>query len=135
MSEQNKNNLKISFGELGQSEAWLDDESEGQLMLDVYQDQKNIYVCSTMAGVDPAELEVSLNNDMLTIRGKRSREEVNEAVDYFYQECYWGNFSRSIILPVEVKPDKISAVLKDGILTVTLPKAERRQNISIKVNS
>jgi len=135
MSEQNKNNLKISFGELGQSEAWLDDESEGQLMLDVYQDQKNIYVKSTMAGVDPAELEVSLNNDMLTIRGKRSREEVNEAVDYFYQECYWGNFSRSIILPVEVKPDKISAVLKDGILTVTLPKSERRQNISIKVNS
>lgn len=135
MMEKNKNSLKISLGEAEQSDDWFDNDLEGQLLLDVYQDKKNIYVKSTMAGVNPADLEVSLNNDMLTIRGKRVQEDVGEDVDYFYQECYWGSFSRSIILPVAVKPDKISAVLKDGVLTVVLPKSERRQNISIKVNS
>lgn len=65
--------------------------------------------------------------------GKREKEEKIEKDDYFCQECYWGGFSRSIILPTEVKSDKISAALKNGVLTITLPKAERRQNIPIEI--
>ncbi|MBI3290762.1 Hsp20/alpha crystallin family protein [Candidatus Falkowbacteria bacterium] len=112
---------------------WLDDESEGQLLLDVYQDDKNIYVKSTIAGVKPEDLDISINNDMLTIRGVRDGETAFEKADYFYQECYWGSFSRSIILPFEVKSDKVSAELKNGVLTIALPKDKRQRNIPIKI--
>ncbi|MFA6255378.1 MAG: Hsp20/alpha crystallin family protein [Patescibacteria group bacterium] len=112
---------------------WLDEENEGQLLLDVYQDDKNIYIKSTIAGVRPQDLDISVNNDMLTIRGSRSHEQAVDGKDYFFQECYWGNFSRSIILPTEVKSDKISATLKNGVLTITLPKLERKRNIPIKI--
>jgi len=112
---------------------WLDEDNEGQLLLDVFQDDKNIYIKSTIAGVRPQDLDISVNNDMLTIRGSRSHEQAVSQKDYFFQECYWGNFSRSIILPTEVKSDKISATLKNGVLTVTLPKLERKRNIPVKV--
>ena len=126
---------KLEIKNLDAEPGWLEEEAEGQLLLDVYQDKDNIYIKSAIAGVKPEDLEISLNNDMLTVRGTRKSERVADAsdVDYFYQECYWGSFSRSIILPVEVKTDKISAVLKNGVLTITLPKTLRRTNIPIKV--
>ena len=71
---------------------------------------------------------------MLTIRGQRTQADEVKEKDYFYQECYWGSFSRSLILPVEVKTDKVSATLKDGVLTITLPKLQRQRNIPIKIN-
>ena len=114
---------------------WLNqDNNDGQLLLDVFQDEENIYIKSTIAGVKSEDLDISIHNDMLTIRGKRTQEDEVEEKDYFYKECYWGSFSRSIILPTEVKSDKIFAVLKHGVLTITLPKLERRRNIPIKVN-
>ncbi|NUM25796.1 MAG: Hsp20/alpha crystallin family protein [Candidatus Buchananbacteria bacterium] len=126
---------KLEVVNFDNSSDWFEDETEGQLLLDVYQDQKNIYIKSAIAGVKAEDLRISLNNDMLTIRGERRSEVVNdEAVDYFYQECYWGSFSRSIILPVEVKTDKISATLKNGVLTITLPKTQRRTTIPIEVS-
>ena len=108
-------------------------ETEGQLTIDVFQTADNIIIKSTIAGVDPKDLDVSIINDMLTIRGKRSHEEKIKTEDYFYQECYWGSFSRSVILPVEVDPDKIKAKLKNGILTVTLPKVKKVQSKKIQV--
>ena len=128
---------------LGQSEvtvahqasdaAWFSHEVDGELLLDVYQDADNLYVRSTVAGVRPDDLEVSIHDDMLTIRGTRRRDETVSRDDYFFQECYWGSFSRSIILPLDVQADAVSAALRDGVLTVTLPKAERRKKISINV--
>lgn len=113
---------------------WLEEDlEEGQLSIDVYQTPKDIIVKSTIAGVRPDDLDISVNNDMLTIRGKREMREEIKNDDYLYKECYWGAFSRSIILPVEVKADKIEAHLEDGVLTVILPKAKIKNNISIKV--
>ncbi len=66
------------------------------------------------------------------MRGKRYIEENIRGEDYLFQECYWGAFSRSVILPVEVIPEKIEAFLEDGVLTVNLPKAKSKQ-VSIKV--
>jgi HSP20 family protein len=113
---------------------WIADEyEEGQLSIDVYQTQKELIVKSTIAGVKPNDIDISINNDMLTIRGKRTmNEEINEE-NYLYRECYWGSFSRSIILPIEVKADKIDASLENGVLTVILPKAKTNKQVSIKV--
>lgn len=115
------------------SEPWLDDNFDGQLSIDVYQTEKEIVVKSTIAGVSVEDLDISLHNDMLTIKGMRRKDWSVDPDDYFYQECYWGGFSRSIILPVEVLADEISATLKNGILTVVLPKAEKSKLKIVKV--
>ena len=107
-------------------------EEEGQLSVDVYQDKNNVIIKSTIAGVEPEDVDISVDNDMVTIRGRRSKDLTVEEDDYFYQECYWGSFSRSIILPVEIVPDKIDATIKNGILTVKLPKAGKK-DVNIKV--
>lgn len=99
-------------------------DAEGQLTIDVYQTENEIVIKSTIAGVKPEDLDVSINNDMLTIKGERKNDEVVSAENYYYQECYWGHFSRSVVLPVDVISDKIEASLKNGILTIKLPKAD-----------
>jgi HSP20 family protein len=115
-------------------EKWLDEEyEEGQLSVDVFQTKDAILIKSTIAGVKPEDIDISINNDMVTIRGKREIDETISEDDYFYQECYWGGFSRSIILPVEIIAEKVEASLKNGVLTVKLPKAKKTQAFSIKV--
>ncbi len=113
---------------------WIDEDfEEGQLSIDVYQTPKNLIIKSTIAGVRPNDIDISINNDMLTIRGKRELQEKVISEDYLYRECYWGAFSRSIILPVEVKSEKIDAFLEDGVLTITLPKVNIKKNVNVKV--
>jgi HSP20 family protein len=113
---------------------WLgDDYDEGQLSIDVYQTADKLVIKSTIAGVKPENIDISINNDMLTIRGKRLSQEIIEDENYLIKECYWGGFSRSVILPVEVEADKVEASLDNGVLTVTLPKAKSAKQISIKV--
>ncbi|MBI3671771.1 Hsp20/alpha crystallin family protein, partial [Candidatus Azambacteria bacterium] len=75
-------------------------ETEGQLVLDVYQDENSIIVKSTLAGVKPEDVDITMTNDMLSIKGVREKEEEIKEDDYYYQECYWGAFSRSVIIPV-----------------------------------
>lgn len=111
---------------------WAGD-SEGQLTIDVYQTDNEIVIKSTIAGVKPEDLDVSINNDMVTIRGDRKNDEVVEGENYYYQECYWGTFSRSVILPVEVIADKAEAQMKNGILTIRLPKADTTKSKRIQV--
>lgn len=107
-------------------------EEEGQLAVDVYQDKKNIIIKSTIAGVEPDDIDISIDNDMITIRGRREKQRDIAEDDYFYQECYWGGFSRSIILPVEVDAEGIEAGMRNGVLTITLPKTHAK-DMSIKV--
>lgn len=129
--QEEQNNLTNE--EMPQSE-WLGgDYDEGQLSIDVFQTPSSIVVKSTIAGVKPGDIDISINNDMLTIRGKREIQERISEDDYLIKECYWGGFSRSIILPVEVDAEKIEANLDNGVLTVTLPKAKTAKQISIKV--
>jgi HSP20 family protein len=113
---------------------WLDESFEGQLAVDVYQTDEAVVVQSAVAGVRVEDLDITVNNDMVTIRGIRRRGQAVPAQDYFYQECYWGGFSRSIILPVDVKGDKVTATLKNGILTVVLPKVDRPRAKSVRVH-
>jgi HSP20 family protein len=109
------------------------ENNEGQLTIDVYQTDSDIVIKSTIAGVKPEDLDVSINNDMLTIRGERKNEEQVMEENYYYQECYWGSFSRSVILPIDVVADKIEASMKNGILTVRMPKADSNKSKKIQV--
>ena len=111
----------------------LMNQDEGQLTLDVYQTPNEIIIKSTVAGVKPEDIDIAINNDMVTVRGHRSKDDEINTKDYYYQELYWGSFSRSVILPVEVDADEATASLKNGILTVTLPKVDRAKNKKLKV--
>lgn len=114
-------------------EEWLTDDYEGQLAIDVYETPNNMVIKSAIAGVKPEDINISITNDMLTIRGKREQTEEVKDDDYFYRECFWGGFSRSIILPTEVNTDAIDANFKNGVLTITLPKIKKGKSINITV--
>lgn len=118
----------------GQQEEWMND-FEGQLTIDMYQTKDNVIIKSTIAGVKPDDIDITIANDMVTVRGERTRDFEASAEDYFYQECYWGSFSRSVVLPVDVDIENVSADLKDGILTVILPKAAKAKAKKIRVGS
>jgi HSP20 family protein len=108
-------------------------DAEGQLTIDVYQTDESVVIKSTIAGVKPEDLDVSINNDMVTIKGERKNEEQVQGENYYYQECYWGYFSRSVVLPVDIIADKAEASLKNGILTIRLPKADTTKIKRIQV--
>jgi HSP20 family molecular chaperone IbpA len=112
-------------------EEWL--ENEGELAVDVYQTETELIIQSAIAGVKPEQLNVSLEGDMITIEGERQKP--SEGGDYFIQECYWGKFSRKIILPVEINPDGIEATFKDGILTIKLQKISKEKKRKILIKS
>lgn len=116
----------------GNGEEWMSD-FEGQLNIDMYQTKDNIIIKSTIAGVKPEDIDITVANDMVTVRGARKKEENIAQDDYFYQECYWGNFSRSVIIPVDIDSENIEADLKDGILTVIIPKAAKAKTKKVKV--
>ncbi len=111
------------------------DEGEGTLTVDVYDDGDNIVVQSTVAGVDEDELEINITRESVTIKGERKKSQKVEDKNYFYQELFWGSFSRSIILPQEVDPDESTASLKNGVLTVKMPKLSRGKTKKLKVKS
>lgn len=113
-------------------EEWMNDY-EGALNIDMYQTKDNIVIKSTIAGVRPEDLDITVANDMVSIKGARQKEETISADDYFYQECYWGNFSRSVIVPVDIDSEHIEADLKDGILTIIIPKAAKAKTKKVKV--
>lgn len=109
--------------------SWLPQVSEGKLSVDVYLDKKNVVVISAIAGVKPADLEIIIDKDILTIKGERKNERSIEKKNYLHQECFWGSFSRTILLPCEVKANEVKASLKNGILTVILPMKETGEGI------
>ncbi len=114
-------------------EEWLAGPVEGELAVDVYETDDEIIVRSAIAGVRPDDLEVFVHNDMLTIRGHRQAECVEEKRHkMLVTECHWGAFSRSLVLPSETDIEGISASIKNGILTVRLPKTERSKRISVR---
>ena len=131
--EYNENNELIQE-EKNHDDDWsYEDYDEGQLSIDVYQTPDKLVMVSTIAGVRPEDIDISINNDMLTIRGQRKMPYDIKDEDYLYKECYWGPFSRSIILPVEIKTEQIEAAIENGVLTIKLPKAKNTKAISIKV--
>jgi HSP20 family protein len=102
-----------------------EDAVPGQLAVDVYETREKLVVKARTAGVNKNDLDVSIADNTLSIRGTLSAGNEDDVENYFVQECYWGEFSRSIALPVPVKEDEIEAVLKDGVLTVSFTKVKQ----------
>jgi HSP20 family protein len=117
-----------------QSEEWMDEE-EGQLAVDAYQDDDNVYIKAPIAGVKVEDLEISITDEVVSVKGTRRNEAEISRDSYFVQECYWGAFMRSYILPVSVDASKAEARLRDGILTIVIPKQERTKTRVLKVTA
>lgn len=112
-----------------------DGQEEGQLSIDVYQTEDDIVIQSLVSGVKPEDLDINIQNDMVTIRGQRQPEEKIDPEDYYYQECFWGKFSRAVILPVDIDSENAQAEIEDGVLTIKLPKTEKIKSRKIQVIS
>jgi len=132
---QEEKQAEVSAPRKGTSqEEWVSDY-EGQLTIDVYQTANDIVIKSTIAGVTPEDIDVTIDNDMVTIKGVRKNDTNVPEENYYYQECYWGAFSRSVILPCDIEADKSRADLKNGILTIYLPKANKAKTRKISVKA
>lgn len=108
------------------NEEWDEDEAvPGQLAVDVYETKEKLVVKARTAGVNKHDLDVSISDNTLSVRGTLSAGNEDDVVNYFVQECYWGEFSRSIALPLPVKEDEVEAVLKDGVLTISFTKVKQ----------
>lgn len=106
---------------------------EGELSIDVYQNQNEIIIKTMVAGVKPEDLDVSISRDTVTVKGKRESERTIADDDYFHKELYWGTFSRTIVLPQEIDVDGAEAVEKHGLLIIKLPKLDKNRSTRLKV--
>ncbi len=103
-------------------------ESEGELAVDIYSTDKEIVVQSAVAGVKSKDLDISIEDDMLIIKGKRENPTQDKEKKHYFTECYWGKFSRRIIIPDEIDPSRIDAAVKEGILTIRIPRIIREKS-------
>ncbi len=116
--------------------SWLEEEdTEGELTVDVYQTPNDIVVQSFVAGVRPEDLSISITRDMITIKGKREENKNIDLDNMFIQELYWGSFSRTILLPQEIEPEEAEAIEKHGLLIIKLPKIDKDRQTNLKVKS
>lgn len=111
---------------------WIDAPSEGELHVDVFRDGQQLVIRSSAPGVKPEDLSLSVDGDLLTIRGERKQEQEINDQDWFHRECYWGAFSRSLILPVDVDAEQAIASMKDGILEIRMPIRTSAKTIQIQ---
>jgi HSP20 family protein len=112
---------------------WLSPkEREAKLSIDLYETEENLIVQSTISGVKAKDLNISVENEILTIKGSRQKNRTEEG-KYLYQECYWGKFLRQVTLPEEVDASKIKASVDEGILTIVIPKIKKEDKKKIKV--
>jgi HSP20 family protein len=105
----------------------------GQLAVDVYETKEKLFVKARTAGVNKNDLDVSISDNTLTVKGTLSAGYEEDVENYHLQECYWGEFSRSIVLPVPVKEDEIEAILKEGVLTISFAKVKQDSVKKIQV--
>lgn len=117
------------------SDDWEESEEEfpGQLAVDVYETDDKLVVKARTAGVNREDLDVSISDGILTVSGTLSSGDESDATNWHIQECYWGEFSRTIALPVSVKEDEVKAVLEDGVLTISFSKVKQEQAKRIQV--
>ena len=113
---------------------WPSQKAEGELAVDIYETEKEFVIESPIAGITAKDLDISVEEDMLTIRGKRERPQDKEKRNYFLQECFWGPFSKKIILPEKVKITQAKATVRRGILRLSIPKENEQLSKKISIS-
>lgn len=108
--------------------------TDGELVIDVFETNSDFVVLAAIAGVQIKDIDISLEKDMMIIKGNRGCPNNNHDKKYFYQECYWGPFSRKIVLPENIDIDKADAQMDKGVLTIKIPKNETKEKIGVKVS-
>ncbi|MFA5080576.1 MAG: Hsp20/alpha crystallin family protein [Candidatus Paceibacterota bacterium] len=133
-SKRKKNNENIKINpDFEENPKWSNNE-EGRLVVDVYETDHDLVIQAAIAGIKTEELDIALENDMMIIKGERIDPSALKDKKYFIKECYFGSFSREIILPREIDTSKIKAEIKEGILTIKMPKVERAKNKRINLD-
>lgn len=113
---------------------WEESAQEGELAIDAFETDKEIVIQSPIGGISAKDINIAVEDGMLIIRGKRSRPRLaSQNIKYFYQECFWGPFSKRIILPEEIDIKKAKASIKNGVLTLKIPKLKPKIRAQIEV--
>jgi HSP20 family protein len=110
-------------------------ETDGELAVDVFEKPTEIIIQAMVAGVRPEDLDVNVSREMVTIKGRRESTKEVSNDNYYQKELYWGSFSRTILLPVEVEAEEAEAVEKNGLLTIRIPKIDRGRSAKLKIKS
>ena len=109
-------------------------DQDGELVVDVFETNSDFVVLAAIAGVQIKDLDISLEKDMMVIKGNRCDPHVDSDKKYFYQECYWGPFSRKIVLPENIDIDRADAQMDKGVLTIKIPKNETKEKAGVKIS-
>jgi HSP20 family protein len=107
----------------------------GDINVNLVQTKDNVIVKASVPGVKPEDLDISITGDTLTIRGETKEDEETKDGNYHIKEMRYGSFARSILLPNQIVVDKAVAEFKDGVLKLTLPKAEEVKPKAIKIKA
>ena len=103
--------------------------------IDLYQDDAAVVVKAALPGVKPEDVQISVTDDVLTLRGEFKQDEEKKGAAYHIREHRQGSFERSVVLPIGVQTDKANADFENGVLTITLPKAETVKPKTITINT
>lgn len=109
------------------------DTVPGQLAVDVYETEEKLVVKARTAGVNKHDLDVSIADGVLTISGTLNSGDDTAAIQWHVQECYWGEFNRTLVLPCAVREDEVEAILKDGVLIISFNKVKQEAAKKIQI--
>jgi HSP20 family protein len=132
------------FGEEGLGDVWSDrllrewprfKGEEWVPSFNFYEKDGNYYLDAEVPGVKKEDLSISIDKNVVTISGKKESRKEEEGADYYLQEAVTGSFTRSIRVPGEIEEDKVSALFKDGVLTLTLPQKKAPEAKKIKIEA
>ncbi len=104
-------------------------------LVDIYETNEDIVVKAEIPGMKKEDIEISITDNVLTIKGEKKQERKMQNEDYHRIECSYGTFQRSFSLPKAIKPDNVTASYKDGVLTITVPKAEEVKPKKIQIST
>ena len=133
--EEGQNNEKDFDSEIQYDmEEMLEDVSEENLAVDLYEDEDNLYIKTFVPAIEPKDIDIDLSRDTVTISGEKNDYSVQEGVDYFQKELSWGKFSKRVLLPKEIDIESAKASIKNGLLTLKLPKLDKDRKIKISLS-
>ncbi|MCD8494504.1 MAG: Hsp20/alpha crystallin family protein [Candidatus Pacebacteria bacterium] len=111
-----------------------DEDLEGELTVDLYRQGDALVLKAMTSGVRKDDLEIALTRESITIRGVRHDDSYVDKDAYYYQELYWGTFSRTLTLPEEIDVDQAKAKEEHGLLTIVLPLIDKERQAKLKVH-